>query len=533
MSDARRSTAARARRADPRASLRGKRFLAADRAALDLAEIGTWDQLPAARAPPARADRRAGAVRADGQHRDDGAAADAARRPGRRRRGQSAEDGMPDPFADGTPRAGRRAPALGDARRAAARHASSSAPTAPPTGCALPLLPDRWVVLRIVLAARRHATPVVTGWVLEADRAVAVPLAQWSEGGARLADRRRRRAWRSTRDELTGTVGGVGQLVGASTTRCSTASPSTTRSTDSATLAPGGVDEDCAAYVVAGWWSDPALDPLDTARSNDSLHELLDRLRWRLLYEWGDEHGHSSRSKAQFELRKALGLTTADRWSQPAAGRQSAAVRDAARAAAGTTPFVPIDTTFITKQPSVSRRRPSRAMRSSGSSRRPGSCARRCCTARSTACRCAASRCVDRRPDGRPRSARGARPARRRPPRRASPPPQATIEQAPGHRAAARRVHVAEGQPPRLGRRRWWSSRSTSTRRPSPRCRRAPPAPTAILQRVQTGGAGGLGLGKKRGERVGSRHPDGHVQGRRSRSPARGPGGARARCSSH
>ena len=37
------------------------------------------------------------------------------------------------------------------------------------------------------------------------------------------------------------------------------------------TIAPQGVDEDCASLPVAGWWSDPALDPLDKARSNDSL----------------------------------------------------------------------------------------------------------------------------------------------------------------------------------------------------------------------------------------------------------------------
>ena len=55
---------------------------------------------------------------------------------------------------------------------------------------------------------------------------------------------------------------------------------------------------DCAAYLVAGWWSDAALDPLDAARSDDSLHELLERLRWRLLYEWGDEQ-RDARSRSR------------------------------------------------------------------------------------------------------------------------------------------------------------------------------------------------------------------------------------------
>ncbi len=88
-----------------RTLVRGKRFLAADRAALDLDEIATWDKLPATRAPPAGADRRAGAVRAAGQHRPDGAAADAAGQAPAARTCDSAEDGMPDPFDTGTPRA--------------------------------------------------------------------------------------------------------------------------------------------------------------------------------------------------------------------------------------------------------------------------------------------------------------------------------------------------------------------------------------------------------------------------------------------
>ena len=65
---------------------RSKRFLAADRANLDVGEIATWDPVPAARAPPAGADRRAGAVRAAGQQRADGAPADARRRPQRQGR---------------------------------------------------------------------------------------------------------------------------------------------------------------------------------------------------------------------------------------------------------------------------------------------------------------------------------------------------------------------------------------------------------------------------------------------------------------
>ena len=188
--------------------------------------------------------------------------------------------------------------------------------------------------------------PVTTGWVIEADRAVAVPLAQWSEGGS--ASQGATPAGASIeRDQLTGTKGGAVSWSGvydAVLNRFAFHDPLA----DLATVAPQGVDEDCAAYVVAGWWSDPVLDPLDKARSNDSLHELLDRLRWRLLYEWGDASAAQQQSAAQAELRRALGLTTTDRWAEtrpPDTHRL--------RAAAAGAPFVPIDKTFLARQERV------------------------------------------------------------------------------------------------------------------------------------------------------------------------------------
>ena len=36
--------------------------------------------------------------------------------------------------------------------------------------------------------------------------------------------------------------------------------------TDLPSAAPQGVTDDLATYVVAGWWSDPKLDPLDGRR---------------------------------------------------------------------------------------------------------------------------------------------------------------------------------------------------------------------------------------------------------------------------
>ena len=188
----------------------------------------------------------------------------------------------------------------------------------------LPLLPDRWVVLRIVLP-RDGTDAVVTGWVIEADRAVAEPLGSWTEGGA-IPSGTPVLGEPLAKEQLTGTVGGSvswSAVYDAVINRFAFHDPLA----DVGALVPGGVDNDCAAYLVTGWWSDASHDPLDSARSNDSLHELLDRLRWRLLYEWGDEQAALEREKAQFELRKALGLTTADRWSSPRLSDPPAAVR--------------------------------------------------------------------------------------------------------------------------------------------------------------------------------------------------------------
>lgn len=326
-----------------RTLVRGKRFLAADRAALDLGEIGTWDRYLL------REQRLLVPIDVQALYVPAGSTEAMVRLPmlvagANGETVENAEDGMPDPFDTGAPReAGVHLHwAMPDALlRGSFRQTGDGASNR----LALPPLPDRWVVLRLVLP-RGATMPVTTGWVIEADRAVAVPLSQWSEGGSASQSAKPAGA-AIDRDQLTGTVGGAVSWSGvydAVLNRFAFHDPLA----DLAALAPQGVDEDCAAYVVAGWWSDPALDPLDAARSNDSLHELLDRKRWRLLYEWGDAAWAQQQEAAQAELRRALGLTTTDRWS----GSRPVATA-ALRASAAGTPFVPIDKTFLAKQERV------------------------------------------------------------------------------------------------------------------------------------------------------------------------------------
>lgn len=327
--------------------LRSKRFLAADRAGLDLREIGTWDQFLL------REHRLLVPIDVQALYVAPGSSEKMVRLPmlvahvaGKPI--TDIEDGLPDPFDEGSPRA----PgvhlhwAMPDALL---RGSFTSVGDGSANRLALPALPDRWVVLRLLLP-RGAAAPVLTGWVLEADRAVAVPLAQWQEGGA-ASTAATPAGEELTREQLTGTVGGAVSWSGvydAVLNRFAFHDPLD----DIKTLAPQGVDEDCASYLIAGWWSDPALDPLDKARNNDSLHEMLETLRWRLLYEWGDETWARQQAKAQADLRKALGLTSTERWSEPRPP-VAAKTRSARAAAAAASTFVPIDKTFLTQQERV------------------------------------------------------------------------------------------------------------------------------------------------------------------------------------
>ena len=278
--------------------LRGKRFLAADRAAMTVAEIATWDsQLLREHRLLVPIDVQALFV-APG----DGepmvrlpmlvAGAGAA----------SQDDGLPEPFDAGTPRP----PgvhlhwAMPDALL---RGTLTDRPAGGANRLGLPALPDRWVVMRLLLPAGAREV-VTSGWVIEADRAVAVPLARWTEGGAASSAPA---GLPIPRDALTGTVGGGANW-------CAVYDAVLNRFAfhdaldDVAALAPHGVDGDAAAYVIAGWWSDPALDPLDAARSDDSLDELLARLRWRLRHDFGDERWAVEQRRQEEALRKALGL---------------------------------------------------------------------------------------------------------------------------------------------------------------------------------------------------------------------------------
>ena len=341
--------------AQTRELLYSKRFLAADRAKMEVAEIATWD------AYLLREHRLLVPVDVQALYVPQGSKEAMVRLPmllaGEDGKvAESADAGMPPLFAPGLP-------------RPAGVHLHWAMPDAllrgrlsETTGAnklGLPALPDRWLVLRILLPAGGREV-VTTGWMLEADRAVAVPLGSWTEGGA-AANAARPMGAALTRAELTGAAGGGVAWAGvydAVLNRFAFHDPLT----DIASLAPNGADEDCAAYLVAGWWSDPKLDPLDGARSDDSLDELLERLRWSPLFEWGSTSWELARAKEEFELRKALGLTTNEYWSsdRPPTVRTTAQTRRARAAGAAqaavskSAAYTPLDAAVLSvKQPGV------------------------------------------------------------------------------------------------------------------------------------------------------------------------------------
>lgn len=247
-------------------------------------------------------------------------------------------DQMPAPFDPGTPRpAGVHLHwAMPDALLRGRLNRSGEAGT---NRLGLPVLPDRWVVLRLLYPGEA-VRPEVTGWVLEADRAAATPLAEWVEGGSASGPAT---GIPLDADELTGTVGG--SIVWASTYD---AVLNRFAFHDPLGDVEGLAEGDLATYLVAGWWSDPARDPLDAARGRQSLDELLERLRWRPVRDWGDQRTEQEYRETQEALRKALGMVTGERF---VAERPTSKALRAARAT--TEPFVPKDT-LTTKSPVVS-----------------------------------------------------------------------------------------------------------------------------------------------------------------------------------
>lgn len=139
----------------------------------------------------------------------------------------------------------------------------------------MPHLPDRWVVLRALFPVGLNR-PLLRGWVIDARKGSVTSLEGFTGVTAASAEL-------PTFDRLDGTVGGS-PLWTASYTASAGRFGFHDPLNDIASLkktATNGFTNDVATYVVAGWTSDIAQDPLNVSGSKE-LFDLLDELGWHL-----------------------------------------------------------------------------------------------------------------------------------------------------------------------------------------------------------------------------------------------------------
>lgn len=207
--------------------------------------------------------------------------------------------GDPDPFAEGTPLA------AGVHLHWAMPDALLRGATDPGTGALrLPVLPDRWVVIR-------HLYPVgsrsihVTGWVVDACTGTVTSLLDY--GGAATSA-----PAEETFVPLDGFRGGSPlwtAAYAASRNRFALHDPLTDLP-GLAPAAPRGWDAGRAAYTVAGWWSASTDDPLAAATGPTDLKRILGGLGWDLGKE-GEDSWDEPPDPRVSTLVQRLGLTSA------------------------------------------------------------------------------------------------------------------------------------------------------------------------------------------------------------------------------
>ena len=181
--------------------------------------------------------------------------------------------------------------------------------TGQPNRLDLPALPDRWVVLRLI-APRDALTPYVRGWVIEADTARVTPLESWTGQPDPTVPQSGRTV---AREDLNGSAGG--SIVWTAGYDASASRFALYDSLEDLPAGlPGGALDDLATYLVAGWWSDPTLDPLDGAQTTTSLHTRLGELGWALTTD--AEGGDSvDLSRTITAARREAFVPTADRYT--------------------------------------------------------------------------------------------------------------------------------------------------------------------------------------------------------------------------
>lgn len=204
-------------------------------------------------------------------------------------------------------------------------------------------LPNRWVVLRII-APKGASQTKVRGWIVEADKARIFDLDGWSEGAAGGTQLGRS----LDPEDLHGGAGGAlswSACYDACVGRFAFHDPLS----DLAQATPRGAFNDLAAYVVAGWWSEPKLDPLDKARSSAGLQKILAELNWSVNTLPPDYDQHPAMTAQAAKARAKLGLAERQRVDLVESRTSPKAVEQMAQLG-GSELFLPDGSRFITAE---------------------------------------------------------------------------------------------------------------------------------------------------------------------------------------
>jgi hypothetical protein len=171
----------------------------------------------------------------------------------------------------------------------------------------LPVLPDRWVVLRLAVPSGA-AQPLVTGWVLEADAGTVTPLADWPA--------------------VTTNTTQVGPPIpldllnvhsgGTSWTQCYDAAQGRFALHDPLTdLAGVALEGDAVSYLVAGWWSVSADDPLDGVGTDAGYRQRLAQLGWNDPDHPSTDASRRESADGRYLAATTFGFDAPQRYTQP------------------------------------------------------------------------------------------------------------------------------------------------------------------------------------------------------------------------
>ncbi|HEY7816460.1 MAG TPA: hypothetical protein VIC62_24650, partial [Nakamurella sp.] len=171
----------------------------------------------------------------------------------------------------------------------------------------LPVLPDRWVVVRLAVPSGQRA-PSVTGWVLEADTGTVTPMTDWPGGTpAQLVPA-------VPAAQLTAHAGG-----GSWTQSYDAALGRFAVHDDLADLAGVSVEGDALSYLVAGWWTNSADDPLDGVGTDTGYRSRLEDLGWTDPDHPSPDADQRAEADRRYRVATTFGLPASQRYTQPLA----------------------------------------------------------------------------------------------------------------------------------------------------------------------------------------------------------------------